>query len=150
MKVRAAKKLIDEGLSTRRVRAHIEFLDREIHGWAYRDLREFGGVAVIRDSGPAYFTATPARQFLIPGLAFQVLEAMSKEGSLGELREFEPFVTMNPRLLSGNPVIRGTRLETSFVAELISRGVSRGVVQETYSLREIAVSKALEFERLAA
>ena len=152
MKVRAAKKLQHEGLTTQRIRAHIAFLDHEFPDWPYRDVREFAHRAMIQVSEPreAYVTARPGLPAVFPDLAFGVLSELASEGALGQMRDFEAFVAMDPAVLSGNPVVRGTRIETRFVFSLVERNFPEPTIRDIYHLTTEQVSKALEFERLAA
>lgn len=152
MKVRAAKKLKNEGLTMQRIRTHIAFLDSEVPQWPYRDVREFARGAIVRLSEPGvtYVTAEPGLQGVFPELALSVLSEISEEGVLGQLRNFEPFVSMDPFVLSGNPVVRGTRIETRFISSLVDRDLSEPTVRDIYHLTREQVSRAVEFERLAA
>lgn len=152
MKVRAAKKLQSQGLSTQRIREQIAFLDSEVPDWAFRDVREFSGSAVYRVTEPSvtYVTARPGRQAVFTELALSVLSELSAEGTLGELKSFDSFVYMDPRVKSGNPVVKGTRIETRFIASLADRGVDETSIGVTYHLSDDQISNAISFERLAA
>lgn len=152
MKVRAAKKLQTEGLTTQRIRAHIAFLDHEYPDWPYRDIREFAQQAIVQVSEPseAYVTAGPGLQGVFPQLAINVLSELRSEGALGRFREFEGFVAMDPAVLSGNPVVRGTRIETRFVFSLVERSLTKPTIRDIYHLTTQQISKAVEFERPAA
>src|SRR5215216_2012006 len=107
MKVRAARKLEGQGLSVRAIRQAIEAMDREIPDWYLWSLHRFHNRVVI-DRGNLR-RAMPGSQLLLPVAG--LLEDLQAEGPLGELRRFGDVVDMDPDVVSGNPVIKGTRLE---------------------------------------
>lgn len=144
MKVRAAKKLLQQGLTTRRIRNEISYLDAHIPDWYLYPLYGVDRQVVI-DTGDVLATARPPRQ-----AAMAVLEQLTEEGPLGELHEFQRYVSMHPDVMAGNPVIRGTRLETRFIRALVDRGIQSRTVADIYHLRPNQVKRALEFDRLAA
>jgi uncharacterized protein (DUF433 family) len=152
MKVRAAKKLKGQGLSTQRIRLHIAYLDSEVPDWPYRDVREFahGVIYRVSEPGTTYAAAAPGRQGVFMELALNVLAEISSEGALGELRSFRRYVSMDPGVLSGNPVVLGTRIETKFISSLVDRNVSESTVRDIYRLTSEQVARAIAFERLAA
>jgi uncharacterized protein (DUF433 family) len=41
-------------------------------------------------------------------------------------------ITMDPNVLVGKPVIRGTRLEVEFIVELLAQGWSEAEILESY------------------
>lgn len=42
-------------------------------------------------------------------------------------------ITVNPRILGGKPIIRGTRISVEFILDLLASGVSEDEILEDYS-----------------
>lgn len=145
MKVRAGKKLLREGLSTQRIRIEIADLDAYFPDWYLRPLYGVARRAVV-DVGGALATIQAPQQSVLPRL----LEELTEEGPLGELRAFRNYVDMRPDVMAGNPVVRGTRLETRFIGALVDRGLESRTIADIYHLSRHQVKKALEFDELAA
>ena len=49
-----------------------------------------------------------------------------------ELRGAERFVTVNPKIMGGNPVFRGTRVPVHQIAELLAKGETVERLREDY------------------
>ena len=143
MKIRAARKLRRQGLSTRRVRATIAYLDDHVPDWYRYPVHRFGA-RVLMERNWALVTVDGQRQLALPFVA-DVLNELIQEGPLGEMRTFSDQIDMDPDIVSGNPVVRGTRLETAFIAELVNHGVSVEQVASLYSLSHEQVERTLEF-----
>jgi uncharacterized protein (DUF433 family)/DNA-binding transcriptional MerR regulator len=150
LKVRAARHLRDEGVSAQRTREAIAYLDEHVPAWYLLPLHGFAGEPVVGRRGITA-KATPVAQLLFDWSTLEgVLRTLQAEGPLGELREFSECVAMDPSIVGGNPVIRGTRLETQFIAALVERGLPVTEIAETYHLSPKQVEQALEFQRAAA
>jgi uncharacterized protein (DUF433 family) len=55
-------------------------------------------------------------------------------------------IAYNPKILSGKPYIRGTRLSVEFILELFASGATRDEVLKTYpQLTGEAVEEALKY-----
>jgi uncharacterized protein (DUF433 family) len=143
MKVRAARKLQGQGLSTRQIRAAIAYLDEHIEGWYRYPVRGFGGRVLLEQHAVMFLTDT-RRQPDLP-LVYSVLYELIDEGPLGELRGYGDVVEMNPDIVSGNPVVRGTRIEAAFLADLVKLGVDPSSVAALYSLPKATVRRTLAF-----
>jgi uncharacterized protein (DUF433 family) len=148
MKIRAASKLHREGLGERTIRGAIAFLDRNVPDWYLAPLHVVSGRALVEQDGLAY-TADRGQQVAISQIV-AMLSQLRQEGPLGELREFSDYVDMHPDVVAGNPVIKGTRLETEFISALVSRGLTPERVAEMYHLAPEQVRCALNFVRAAA
>jgi uncharacterized protein (DUF433 family) len=148
IKIRAAKKLQTQGLSTRRIRSAIAYLDEKVADWYLLPLHAFHS-RVLVELPDLMFVAEDGRQLVLP-LVKDVLYQLMKEGPLGELREFSDHVDMDPGIMSGNPVIKGTRLETAFIAGLVQRSVTPAHIGELYLLTAEQVDRSLAFARAAA
>jgi uncharacterized protein (DUF433 family) len=148
LRVRAAKKLLDHGLTTERMRTAIEYLDEHVPDWYRRPLAVHAGRALI-EIDDRLVTADPARQETLPALRDVLLE-IEQEGPLGELRQFSEYIDMNPEVVAGNPVLKGTRIETGFISALRARGMDEAEIAASYRLTPEQVHAALEFDRAAA
>jgi uncharacterized protein (DUF433 family)/DNA-binding transcriptional MerR regulator len=147
MKIRAASKLHAQGLSTRRIRAAIAYLDEHIEGWYRYPVHGFGG-RVLLEQHARLLTADAQRQLALP-IVYSVLDELIDEGPLGELRGYGDVVEMDPEIVSGNPVVRGTRIEAAFLANLVKLGVDPSSVAALYSLPEVTVQRTLAFAAVA-
>lgn len=148
MKIRAASKLLREGLSERAIRGAIAFLDGNVRDWYLLPLHVVSGRALVNSAGLAH-SADPGQQIAIPQIV-AMLSELRQEGPLGELREFGDHVDMRPDVVAGNPVIKGTRLETEFISALVARGLTPQRVAEMYHLAPEQVQSAVDFDRAAA
>ena len=67
---------------------------------------------------------------------------------MGSLGDFSDRIDMNPDVLGGNPVLKGTRLETQFIAALVDDyGYTEGQAAEAYHLKPMELQRAIEFAR---
>ncbi len=148
VKVRAITKLLRQGLSTRKIRAAIAFLDHHVPDWYNCPLYGLGARVIVEIEGCA-MTADEQQQLLLPSLV-NVVREIEEEGPLGELREFAKVVDMRPGVAGGNPVLRGTRIETDFVATLVSHGSPVSEIARVYRVNEGAVERAVQFQHKAA
>ena len=55
-------------------------------------------------------------------------------------------IEINPKILSGNPVIKGTRIPVSVIKGMVDAGDSREMVANVYRITEDQVDAAVEFE----
>lgn len=56
------------------------------------------------------------------------------------------YIAYNPRILSGKPHVRGTRLSIEFILELFASGATRDKVLKTYpQLTVEAIEEALKY-----
>jgi uncharacterized protein (DUF433 family) len=105
----------------------------------------------VSDGGETYEVETD--QLVIPDAVLPELAEIARETrrdwsrGVVDIREYEHLVS-NPRIVAGSPTIKGTRVETSFVAYMVqSLGLER--VLELYPhLDEEAILEAAKFERV--
>ena len=148
MKLREGAKLRAAGVATPLIRRAVTFLDQVEPDWYLVTLSMEGGHILAQIEGQAFAVAADlAGQ--IP-LFRTTLEALHKEGPLGELREFSDAVSMDPRVCGGMPVVQDTRIETAFVAELVEFGWPVDNLSDLYHLPIVKLSRALEFESATA
>jgi len=70
-------------------------------------------------------------------------------GKLEELERARAFVVVDPEIRSGEPVVRGTRISVSMLADLARQGASREELLEDYpALTEESLDCALLFARI--
>jgi uncharacterized protein (DUF433 family) len=127
--------------------ANVAFLDKEWHNLRFfpTPKHEIG----VSDGDNYYEVKT--HQLMIPEAVYLELENVVRETrrdwARGEVDIARyPRLVSNPRVVAGSPTIKGTRVETSFVAYLVqSLGVER--VLELYPhLDRDAVLQAAKFE----
>jgi uncharacterized protein (DUF433 family) len=127
--------------------ANVAFLNKEWHNLRFfpTPKHEIG----VSD-GDNYYEVT-THQLMIPEAVYPELENVVREArkdwARGEVDIAKyPRLVSNPRVVAGSPTIKGTRVETSFVAYLVqSLGVER--VLELYPhLDRDAVLQAAKFE----
>jgi uncharacterized protein (DUF433 family) len=127
--------------------ANVAFLNKEWHNLRFfpTPKHEIG----VSDGDNYYEVKT--HQLMIPEAAYPELEDVVREArkdwARGEVDIAKyPRLVSNPRVVAGSPTIKGTRVETSFVAYLVqSLGVER--VLELYPhLDRDAVLQAAQFE----
>ena len=81
------------------------------------------------------------------GTLFPDLRALDDEWSLVVPPRFRRFVMINPSIMDGQPVIRGTRIPTDMMARLHREGVSTQQIISYYpNLDASAVERAIEYE----
>ena len=147
MKLRAAVKLQRSGLPTQRLRPILARLEASTPEWYLLPLHRFGKRVLgdYQHSLVDVFTDQAALPFVR-----DMLQQIADEGPLGELREFGDIVDMDPAVVSGNPVVRGTRLETRFIAELAKRGVPVAGIARRYDLTTDQVERVIDFDQRVA
>ncbi|HEY8491485.1 MAG TPA: DUF433 domain-containing protein [Dehalococcoidia bacterium] len=148
MKVRAARKLLREGLHTRQIRAHIEYLEESVPDWHMMPLHGYAGKVLI-ELEHRVMTANHPPQLAFPYL-FELLWELREEGPLGAMQRYSHSIDMHPAVASGNPVIKGTRIETSFLASLVARQVPAEEIAAAYGIPQDTVESALAFVREVA
>jgi len=82
------------------------------------------------------------------GEMFSLLRDQEEEGAILIPNEYLQHVEINPNVMGGEPVIRGTRVPTSILAMLSKKGRSLDDIATLY--RPIAretIAKAIEYER---
>ncbi len=145
MKARAATKLLDGGVPNLRLRAYISWLEENAPDWYKLPLIAFGARAFVASGGVTY-EAGVGRQMISAALAIQIVTELEQEGPLGRLRSFAQWVSMDPRIHGGSPVVKGTRLETQYLAQLVERGTLPESIASIHKLDPTQVSRALAFE----
>ncbi|MBA7619221.1 hypothetical protein ES703_26558 [subsurface metagenome] len=68
------------------------------------------------------------------GDLFQELKEQEEEGSILVPRDFRAVVEINPEVMGGQPVVRGTRVPTSILATLKAKGKSIKELARLYAL----------------
>lgn len=105
----------------------------------------------VSDSGHTYEVETD--QLVIPDAVLPELAEIARETrrdwarGVVDIRNYKHLVS-NPRVVAGSPTIKGTRVETSFVAYMVqSLGVDRVLELYPHIDRE-AILEAAKFERV--
>ena len=162
-KARAMVALLEQGVSAQRLGQQIAVLDEEVNGWWKLPLLAFQGhVIVPNDDGLGYTIVEKqgaADKFirdalLVPRdiasddvtLAIEIAHALRDEGPLGRLSEFDQYVTMDPKIQDGHPIIRGRRIETGMLLKLHEWGSSVSEMADRFTLTFEQVQAAIAFE----
>ena len=78
---------------------------------------------------------------------FGELREQEEEGSIVVPKDFRVFVEIDPDVMGGQPVVRGTRVPTSILATLKEQGTSVSQLAHLYRpIPEEAIGKAIEYE----
>jgi uncharacterized protein (DUF433 family) len=147
MKLREAAKLNRRGVPTTTIRRAVDYLESVVPDWHLVPLRVEGTDVVARLKERKLDVAV-SRDGQIPLLL--TLTELHEEGPLGELHQFDDAIDMHPEIRGGAPILKDTRIETSFVGSLNKLGQSEGDIATIYRLPIRQVQRALEFERAVA
>lgn len=128
-----------------------ERLGSPSHGWADAHVYLLGN-RIYAEKHDEWET-TAATQFgqkvetRLFGELFQELKEQEEEGDILIPKDFRGFVEINPRVMGGQPVVRGTRVPTSILATLWERGKSlKDIVRLYSSISKRAIEKAIQYE----
>ena len=81
------------------------------------------------------------------GDMFEELRGLEEPGAILVPKQFRPFVQINPAIMGGEPVVKGTRVPTSILATLRARGKSLAELVQLYRpITKEFIRKALEYE----
>lgn len=163
--------LLEQGVPAGRIRAAVAYLDQMFEDWYRVALTGwFGAVDVPGAPGGRHVALREAARTVLADAAGQstfrdeliddganaVAEAVTTSldnlvtrGPLFKLSAFGDAVRMNPDINVGLPTLRGTRLETAFIAGLVELS-SVAVVSKLYQIEPQLVARGCEFEQEAA
>jgi len=120
-------------------------------GWADAHVY-FVGRRIFAERGDAWGT-TAATQFgqlveeRLFGDLFGELRAMEEGASILVPREHQKWVTIDPNVMGGEPVVRGTRIPTAALYRMRRAGRTLSDIANTYPrLARAAIRSALSFE----
>ena len=78
------------------------------------------------------------------GDLFSILRDQEEEGAILIPKDYLRYVEINPRVMGGEPVVRGTRLPTSILAMLRSKGRSLNDIAALYKpISKETIAKAI-------
>lgn len=162
VRLRLAADLSRAEVPTRRIREAVDFLNEHYPDWYLLPERPRAEAkhVLVRPQGSAdSFIADGSGQFVLdlPTELWSIheelsrsLEALARDGGdLGELRNFSDAVVMRPGLNLAQPTVRGTALETRFVAGMAG-DVGIESVARLYRVEPAMVTRAVEFEKEVA
>ena len=82
------------------------------------------------------------------GELFEALRDLEDGHSILVPREFRAYVEIDPAIMGGEPVIRGTRIPTSVIAAFRKKGRTLARLAELYApLKRVFLEKAIDYER---
>lgn len=158
-KARAAAKLLTRGLPLRELSAVLTRIDAEVPQWERALLLPITDGRLTPGDCSAGSEAITALQARTAGcsagdeakLITDVLTELVAEGPLGALSAYGRYVTIHPLWLANEPVLTGTRLETTLLAAICAKGFqSLREVAERYQITVEQVQSAVEFEKALA
>ena len=120
-------------------------------GWAEANVYIVGNKIFAQQ--PDQWDTTVATQFgqkletRLFGDLFEILRSREEPGEILVPENFAPFVEINPEVMGGQPVVRGTRLPTSVFAMLKEKGKSLAEIARLYRpVTKHFIEKAIEYE----
>lgn len=158
LQIRVASSLHENDVPTRRIREAVEFLDEYFPDWYLIPVQSSEGHVIAMPDAFDSPLAIRQRQHLLTwpdalspyaGSTARALNAIRAEGPLGRLKRFGKFVDMNPSVNLAQPTLRGTSLETAFVAEA-TKAYGESTVVALYALEPPALRRALQFQEAVA
>ena len=147
LRLREAAKLAADGVPTTTIRKAVEYLESRVPDWYLLPLQIEGAHVIARLEAKGV-EIVPELGGQIP--LFRMLEEIHDEGPLGELRQFNDAVEMDPRVHAGSPIVAQTRIETSNIGGLCNLGYKADDIADVYKLPRELVRRAIEFEKLVA
>ena len=79
---------------------------------------------------------------------FQELRAREEPGEILVPEPYSPYVEINPYVMGGQPVVRGTRIPTSILALLRAKGKTlEHIARLYYPLARKTIEKAIQYEQ---
>ena len=121
------------------------------HGWADAHVYLVGN-RIYAEKQDEWET-TAATQFgqkvetRLFGDLFHELKEQEEEGSILVPKDFRTFVDINPEVMGGQPVVRGTRVPTSILAILKAKGKSIKELARLYNpIPGVTIEKAIAYE----
>lgn len=158
LSLQVASELSIQGVPTPRIREAVRFLDTHFPQWYMLPVTSDRKSVVLKDSSMdsslqvrslQHYLIWPASFADIEYSATAALETIIQRGPLCLLSRFEPDVQMDPRVNMAQPTIRGTGLETRFIAQGTAAFGSEAFSQ-TYEIPAKLVTIAERFEREVA
>jgi uncharacterized protein (DUF433 family) len=155
---RATIKLLRMGLPHARVRRNIDWLEVHLPRWYEIPLanRNEGAASAPGDGIACDARAMGSwiagnlerdRPSMIEGDTLaRMIEALDMEGPLGIMAEYGDAVSMDPAVLGGVPVMRGTRIETGLLAAAWHREQDTGELAARFDVDPWRLKRVLEFE----
>jgi DNA-binding transcriptional MerR regulator len=158
LRLRIASHLAAEGISTVRIREAARFLDAQVPDWYMLPVFALSGDIATRLPGLSPLLATRAGQFAldwpqrlasVAAPAEAALQELANTGALGKLARFSDAIRMSPLVNLGQPSVRGTSLETRFIAGMAA-DIGARQTSALYRLDLSLVSRAIAFEKAVA
>jgi uncharacterized protein (DUF433 family) len=143
--------LVGQKFPTKKLRQIVENLRRDYGQWplATAPLKHDGRLAVIEKDGQVYIDAADSgEQGVIAKtlLDLKAVRAALENGGWVSYETPRAHIEVDPERLSGQPVVRGSRVATETVANLAQRPEGREVLLNDYQLTEDEIREAVEYE----
>lgn len=79
---------------------------------------------------------------------FDILRDMEEGGSILIPKGYSAFVEINPQIMAGEPVVKGTRLPTRILFAKSITGKTKVELAKLYRLSETIIEKVIEYENI--
>ena len=166
-KARALVALLEQGVPNRGLSQQIAVLDAEVEDWWKLPLLAYQGYVIVPRGDELGYTIVEkqgaADDFIRNAplvahdvseidatMAVEIVRALRDEGPLGRLSEFDQYVTMDPRIQDGQPIIRGRRIETGMLQKLNEWGADTIEMADRFQLTPEQIEAAIAFEQALA
>jgi uncharacterized protein (DUF433 family)/DNA-binding transcriptional MerR regulator len=143
--------LVEEGKKPKDIKAIVHLLRDKYGPWplAAAPLAHDGSLLLARDKERGVWESVDRPAHEVMGATLlnlkSIREALERGGWVAYKRP-RPHVEVNPERRSGEPVIRGKRIATAFVADLASSDDGRHVLREDYELTDDEIDDAVGYE----
>lgn len=143
--------LVGQKFPTKKIRQIVENLRRDYGQWplATAPLKHDGRLAVIEKDGQIYIDAADSGEQRVIAktlLDLRAVRAALENGGWDSYETPRAHIEVDPERLSGQPVVRGSRVATETVANLAQRPEGREVLLTDYQLTEDEIREAVEYE----
>jgi uncharacterized protein (DUF433 family) len=143
--------LVEHRFPPAKIRRIVENLRDEYGQWplATAPLKHDGRLAVIEEGGDLYIDAADGgdqRVITKTLLDLKAVRIALSNGGWAAYRHPREHIEVDPARLSGQPVVRDSRVPTAVVADLAQRPEGRALLKEDYELTDDEIREAVEYE----
>jgi uncharacterized protein (DUF433 family) len=143
--------LVEHRFPTAKIRRIVENLRDECGQWplATAPLKHDGRLAVVEEGDDLYIDAADGGDQRVIAKTLLDLKAVRialANGGWVAYQHPRAHIEVDPDRLSGQPVVRDSRVPTAVVADLAQRPEGRTLLKEDYELTDDEIREAVEYE----